>query len=83
MASRISSTSSPSSRGHSLPSLQMAENDPEQQPEPTRPTKPARGDPVENPVPKRSDWAKVLKRASKPVPQDEPLKDQGDPLNGA
>jgi hypothetical protein len=38
-------------------------------------------EPVEIPVLKRSAWERMLGRAMKPVPQDEPVKDQGDALN--
>jgi hypothetical protein len=39
-------------------------------------------EPIEIPVPKRAAWERLLKRASMPVPQDAPAKDQGDPLTG-
>ncbi len=58
----------------------MAEDDPQQEPKPTQQTKPKKGEPIEIPIPTRDDWDKVLKRATKQLPQDQPAKDQGDPL---
>jgi hypothetical protein len=57
--------------------------------EPTQQTQPKGVDPktgkpyepVEIPVPKREDIEGLVGRAAKPVPQDAPLKDQGDPLS--
>jgi hypothetical protein len=58
----------------------MTDDDQEQEPTPTQQTKPAKGEPIEIPVPKRDEIEDLLSRAAKPVPQDEPLKDQGDAL---
>jgi hypothetical protein len=57
-------------------------DEPNRDVEPTQKTRPKKGEPVEIPVPTRSGWDKVVKRAGRPVPQDEPNKDQGDPLSG-
>ena len=55
--------------------------------EPTQPTQPKGTDkqgksyePVEIPIPTKGAVLGALERAAKPVPQDEPIKDQGDPL---
>jgi hypothetical protein len=46
----------------------MAEDDPQQEPTPakTQLIQPAKGAPVEIPLPKRADWEKVLGRATRP-----------------
>jgi hypothetical protein len=56
-------------------------DDQEREPKPTQQTKPAKGEPVEIPVPTRSDWDKVVTRATKPVPQGGSQKHHGDPLS--
>jgi hypothetical protein len=53
-----------------------------QEPPPTQQTKPAKGEPIEIPVPKQDEIEDLLTRSAKPVPQDRRLKDQGDPLTG-
>jgi len=42
----------------------------------TQQTQPKKGEAVEIPVPRRSTWDRVLKRATKP--QDEATRDRGD-----
>ena len=61
--------------------------DDEHKPEPTQRTQPKGTDkpgkpyePITIPVPKRDEIEDLLSRAAKPVPQDAPLKDQGDTL---
>jgi hypothetical protein len=46
----------------------------------TQQTNPAQGEPIETPVPERDEIEGLLSRSAKPIPQDEPLKDQGDAL---
>jgi hypothetical protein len=66
----------------------MAEEHSQQEPMSTQLTQPEGIDPktgkpyepVEIPVPKRDEVEDLLSRSAKPVPQDAPLKDQGDPL---
>jgi hypothetical protein len=45
----------------------MAEDDPRREPTPTQKTKPAKGEPIEIPVPKREDIENLLNRAAQPI----------------
>jgi hypothetical protein len=38
--------------------------------EPTQPTQPAEGEPVEIPVPRRSAWDRLLRKVAKPKPDN-------------
>ncbi len=55
----------------------MAEDDPQQEPTPTQQTKPAKGDPIEIPVPKREDIEDLISRAARPTKGDEPTPGRG------
>jgi hypothetical protein len=66
--------------GHSLTSPQMAEDDPQQATPKTQQTKPAKGKPIEIPVPKREDIEGLIDRAAKPLccpPVPDQSKDHG------
>jgi hypothetical protein len=60
----------------------MAENESEPEPRPTQQTKPAEGEPIEIPVPKRDEIEDLLSQAAKPIPAgDDPAPPHGDPLD--
>jgi hypothetical protein len=55
----------------------MVEDDPQEDPTPTQETKPAKGEPITIPVPKRAEIEDLLSRSARPLPVPDQADDQG------